>query len=111
MPEPLFKVSNQHTASCGEPPSVDADVLGKYHGYFSNEHGEQAIYVYARATGEATVRMGDAGWDNVYRVVDGCIEGCKVTEAEATWIRACWLATGALQEQLPSRPDTARVTE
>lgn len=111
MPEPLFKVSNQHTASCGELPAVDADVLGKYYGYFGNEHGEQAIYVYDHATGEATIRMGDAGWNNVHRVVDGRVEGVTVDRAEAAWIRACWLATGALREQLPSRPDTARVTE
>ena len=37
--------------------------------------------------------MGDSGWQNVYRVVDGCIQGVTVTEAEAAWIRACGLAT------------------
>lgn len=95
MAEPLFTVSNHHTAACAQPPQMDGDERDAYHGYFSNEHGEQAIYVYDWETGEATVRMGDAGWDSVYRVVDGCIEGATVTEAEATWLRACWLATGA----------------
>ena len=111
MPEPLFKVSNRHAASCGGPPAVDADVPGEYHGYFINEHGEQTIYVYDHATGEATIRMGDAGWNNVLRVVDGRVAGVTVDRAEAAWIRTCWLATGALQEQLPSRADTTRVTE
>ena len=107
MPAPLFKVSNQHTASCGEPPAVDADVPGRYHGYFSNEHGEQAIYVYDHATGEATIRMGDAGWNNVHRVVDGRVEGVTVDRAEAAWIRACWLATGALKTSSTPRSLTS----
>jgi cold shock CspA family protein len=99
MSESLFKVSNHHTPACGQPPSVDADAPAKYCGYFANEHGEQAVYVHDSETDEATVRMGDAGWENEYSVVNGCIEGVKVTEAEATWIRACWLATRALKER------------
>ena len=27
MCEPLVKVSNHHTASCGEPPAVDGDAV------------------------------------------------------------------------------------
>lgn len=94
-PDPLFVVSNHHTANSGRPPCVDADVPQAYHGYFANEYGEQAVYVYDSRTGEATVRMGDAGWDKVHRVVDGRIEGAQVSESEATWLRACWTATGA----------------
>lgn len=105
MPDPLFKVSNHHAASCGQPPTVDGDASGAYHGYFTNEHGEQAVYVYDHATGEAAVRMGDAGWNNVHGVVDGRLEDLEVTEPEATWIRACWLATGALQNRLPRTTD------
>jgi hypothetical protein len=96
--EPLFTVSNRHTAACGEPPAVDGDAAGRYVGYFANEYGEQAIYTYDHDTGEATVRMGDAGWQDAYRVRDGQVEGLLLGEAEAMWLRACWLATGALQD-------------
>ena len=41
--EPLFTVSNHHTAACGEPPDVDGDAAGTYVGYFANEYGEQAV--------------------------------------------------------------------
>ena len=105
MPKPLFKVSNHHTTGCGDPPTVDADTPDKYHGYFSNEYGEQAVYVYDHATGEATVRMGDVGWDKVHRVVDGRLEGATVNQAETAWIRACWLATGALKQRLEPSAD------
>jgi hypothetical protein len=37
--------------------------------------------------------MGDAGWDNVHRVVDGRVAGIILNEEEVTRIRACWLAT------------------
>ena len=46
MPDPLFKVSNHHSASGGQPPAVDGDASDSYLGYFSNEYGEQTIYVY-----------------------------------------------------------------
>jgi hypothetical protein len=46
MSEFLFKASNHHTASCGPPPTVDGDAPDAYYGYFANEHGEQALYVY-----------------------------------------------------------------
>jgi hypothetical protein len=93
MSDPLFKASNHHTASCGDPPAVDGDVARMYHGYFVNEHGEQAIYVHDRETDKATLRLGDSGWDANHPVVDGCVDGLKVTDGEATWIRACWIAT------------------
>ena len=96
---PLFTVSNHHTAACGEPPVVDGDAAGTYVGYFTNEYGEQAIYSYDDETGEATIRMGDAGWHDAYRVEDGQAEGLVLTKTEAMWLRACWLATGGLKDR------------
>ena len=97
--EPLLTVSNHHTAACGEAPDVDGDAAGTYVGYFANEYGEQAIYTYDYETGEATIRMGDAGWHEAYRVADGRAEGLVLTKTEAMWLRACWLATGALKDR------------
>jgi hypothetical protein len=104
MREPFFTVSNHHTAGCGEPPAVDGDAAGTYVGYFANEYGEQAVYTYDHETGEATVRMGDAGWHDTFRVTDGQAEGRLLGKTEATWLRACWLATGALKERPTPRP-------
>ena len=89
----LFSVTNHHGAGCGEPRLVDGDQSGFYFGYFANEHGEQAVYAYNHETGDATLRMGDAGWDNAHRVVDGEVEGLVLTGAERAWLLACWLAT------------------
>jgi hypothetical protein len=96
---PLFTVSNHHTAACAEPPAVDGDAAGTYFGHFANEYGEQAIYTYDYETGEATLRMGDTGWHEVHRVKDGQAEGLVLTKTEAMWLRACWLATGALKDR------------
>ena len=95
--EPLITVSNHHAAACGEPPDVDGDAAGTYVGYFANEDGEQAIYTYDHETGEATIRMGDAGWHDTFRVKDGQPEGLLLGKTEAMWLRACWLPTGALK--------------
>jgi len=89
---PLFRISNHHTEDCGQPPAIDGDGAGKYFGYFANQYGEQAVFVYDHETREASVWMGDTGWGKAHRVVDGSPEGIILTESEATWIRACWLA-------------------
>jgi len=90
---PLFRVSNHHTVNCGPAPSVDGDEAGKYYGYFANQFGEQAVFAYDYQTNEASVRMGDTDWHSAHRVVDGRLDGVILNESEATWIRACWLAT------------------
>ena len=89
---PLFRISNHHTEDCGQPPAIDGDGAGKYFGYFANPYGEQSVFVYDYATCEASVWMGDTGWGKAHRVVDGRPEGIILTESEAVWIRACWLA-------------------
>ena len=89
---PLFRISNHHTEDCGQPAAIDGDGAGKYFGYFANPYGEQSVFVYDYATCEASVWMGDTGWGKAHRVVDGRPEGIILTESEAVWIRACWLA-------------------
>jgi hypothetical protein len=96
---PLLTVSNHHTTACGESPAVDGDTPGSYVGYFVNEYGEQAIYSYDYATAEGSIRMGDAGWEDARRVSDGQAPWLRLTKAEAWWLRACWLATGGLEER------------
>ena len=102
MEKRLFSVSNHHTAPCSEPAVVDGDMPGVYHGYFENQHGEQAIFTYDPATGEAVVRMGDAGWENAFPVVDGRVDGLVLGEAESLWLRACWAATGGNRQAASS---------
>jgi hypothetical protein len=63
----LFRISNHHTDICGQPPAVDGDEPAKYHRYFANRYGEQAVFIYDTDTHQASVRMGDAGLDNVQR--------------------------------------------
>ena len=101
MSRPLFSISNHHVESCGEAPAVDGDAQGKYFGYFANEHGEQAVYTYDVDTREATLRMGDTGWQVVHPVVSGRVDGLILTETELGWLRACWMATGGTAGHSP----------
>ena len=59
---PIFPVTNRHTDACGTPPAVDDSEPNRNLGYFQNEHGEQAIFVYDRARRAGTLWLGDAGW-------------------------------------------------
>lgn len=90
----LFTVSSHHTADGGEAPDFDGDKEGTYFGYFVNEYGDQVIYAYDHETGEATIRMGDTGWREVYWVFDGQVEASCSTRlngrgsSPAGWPRA-----------------------
>jgi hypothetical protein len=87
---PIFWVGNHHTASCGNPPHIDGDIRKRYHGYYENEYGEQAIFVYDYEVQEGTLWMGDAGWETAYRVVDGKVPELVMGLNETLWLFNCW---------------------
>jgi hypothetical protein len=89
---PIFSVGSKHVAGSGTPPHIDGDVKGHYYGYFENTYGEQAVFVYDDETQTGTLWMGDAGWEQSFPMVDGTAPDMNLDEAEALWLRACWLA-------------------
>jgi len=99
----LFEVSKHHSTSGDKTPFIDGDALDKYSSYFVNEYGEQAVYAYEHRTGEATLRMSDAGWETVYTIVEGEVDGLSLTKSERHWLQACWMATGAFVQRGRSR--------
>lgn len=86
----LFRVGNHHPGQTA--PQVDGDEKGKYFGYFANEHGEQAVFIYDRETQAGTLRLGDASWEKEYPVVDGAAPDLSLTDVEKLWLQACWRA-------------------
>ena len=44
----VFQVRNHHSAACGTPPHMDDLRPNQYLGYFENQYGEQAVFVYDR---------------------------------------------------------------
>lgn len=93
--EPIFWVGNHHVPDCGKPPHVDGDIRKRYHGYFENEHGEQAIFVYDYEVNEGTLWMGDAGWETRYKVIEARVPELLLGKSEALWLYNCWkTATG-----------------
>jgi hypothetical protein len=92
---PLFCVRNHHSADCGRPPHIDDRGPSQYLGYFENQHGEQAVFVYDHDTRQAFVSMSDAGWDVPYVVIDGTVPDLVFSETERLWVRACWQAATA----------------
>ena len=87
----VFAVANKHVADSGQPPHIDGDTKDRYHGYFENEYGEQAVFVYDYQAKMGTLWMGDAGWDNIIAVAnaDGEAPDIVLGETEAMWLRAC----------------------
>jgi hypothetical protein len=96
MSEPLLRIHNRHTASCGDPPIVSNDDPDLYIGYFENAFGEQWIFTCNRKTRQAELRGGDAGWNEAYPVTDGKAQSLILGRKEASWLEACWRAAVGL---------------
>jgi hypothetical protein len=96
---PLFAVRNHHSAECGTPPHIDDRSSSQYLGYFENQYGEQAVFVYDRDSRQASVYVGDAGWEAQHAVVDGAVPDLILSETERLWVRACWQAVTANRKE------------
>jgi hypothetical protein len=96
---PLLQVGNHHTAASGPPPHIDDRSPSQYLGYFENQHGEQAVFVYDRDSNHAVLYLGDAGWETPHAVVDGDVPDLVLSEAERLWLRACWQAATANRKE------------
>lgn len=53
------------------------------------------MFVYDHATQTGALWMGDAGWEQSSLVIDGEARDFVLGEAEALWLKACWLAATA----------------
>jgi hypothetical protein len=95
----LFQVRNHHSAESGTPPHVAELTANPYRGYFENEYGEQAIFVYNPDSRTATLWLGDAGWQSPHTVVDGGVPNLLLSETELMWLSACWRAATATGKQ------------
>lgn len=91
----LFTVGSKHIATSGEAPLIDGDIKGRYHGYFENESGEQAVFVYDFQAETGTLWMGDVGWEEPKLVIDGQVPDLVLGENEKLWLMACWNAATA----------------
>jgi hypothetical protein len=89
---PLFQVRNHHSAAPGPPPHIDDVRSNQYLGYFENQYGEQAVFVYDRDSSQALLYLGDAGWETSHTVVDGVVPDLVLSEVERLWVRTCWQA-------------------
>ena len=72
---------------------------GQYLGYFENDYGEQALFVYDRDSRQAILYLGDAGWQTRHVVVDGGVPDLVLSETERLWVGACWQAATANRKE------------
>ena len=93
MSEPLLTIRNHHAVCSGDPPIVDDAQADQYIGYFENLFGEQWVFTRDRATGVATLRGGDIGWNTPIDVTDGPIGTLTLNPNEALWLESCLAAS------------------
>jgi hypothetical protein len=94
MSEPLLRIHNHHVPGMGDPPILNNDDPNCYVGYFASNYGDQWLFTFNRTTKVGELRGGDATWNRVFRVEDGCIDPNEMflNEAESLWLMACWAA-------------------
>src|SRR5260221_3217111 len=97
---PLFQVRNHHTAACGAPPHIDDLSPNQYLGYFENQYGEQAVFVYDRDSSQAVLYLGDAGWETPHAVIDGALPELVLSKTEPLWASASWQAATANRKEV-----------
>ncbi len=90
--KPLFIAFNEHDPSCGTPPFAPADNDDHYYGFFTNQHGEQWVFIYDLDAASGVVYGGDTGWANAYPVTKGNAKELILDAAERLWLQACWKA-------------------
>lgn len=95
---PLLVIHNTHAASCGEPPHLTNADGAAYLGYFQNEHGEQWVFVYDRATRQVTIHGGDMRWGRPIAITSLKDIPYHLNEAERRWFEACWLVAAQFKE-------------
>jgi hypothetical protein len=95
----LFRVRNHHSAGSGPPPHVEDLRPNQYLGYFENQYGEQAVFIYDRDFSQAILYLGDAGWQSPHAVVDGGVPDLILSETELQWVHACWQAATANRKE------------
>jgi hypothetical protein len=96
MSDPLLKISNHHAPASGDPPIIEDSKAEQYIGYFENMVGEQWIFTRDRATGVATLRGGDIGWNQEIDVTDGTTGELTLNASEAQWLECCLLVSGTI---------------
>ncbi|MFN5101221.1 MAG: hypothetical protein ACK5GJ_00340 [Planctomycetota bacterium] len=93
MSNPVLKIRNHHALVSGDPPIIDDSKPEQYIGYFENLFGEQWIFTCDRATGKATLRGGDIGWNKAIDVSDGSPGDLALNATEAQWLECCLAAS------------------
>lgn len=102
--KPLLVVYNNHGSDSGKPPSyASTPHSSQYLGYYANEHGEQWVFVYDYHTERGILRGGDVEWGNEYTVVDGKVSNLLLSQSEAVWLLACWVAASQFKEERQRR--------
>jgi hypothetical protein len=69
---------------------------GRYVGYFENRFGELLVFVHDDGERDATVFLGDVGWE-LRRVSDAGgrpdVGDLILNDEERAFVEACWIAT------------------
>lgn len=92
MNNEFFIMVNKHVESCGNPPIFINKNTNNYYSYFENDFGEQWVFEYDYSVKTGKLYGGDAGWEQVFMVIDSQVENLILNTNEKTWLQACWLS-------------------
>ena len=88
MDEIVLIVYNAHIASCGKPPGMVTEAK-HYISYFVDAQGDQFVFRFEWASGNALLWCGDYSWEHPVRVTERGYLPIIVGEEVRLWLRAC----------------------
>jgi hypothetical protein len=104
--ERLLRLSNRHASLA----AVIEERPGRYLAYFENKFGEQLVLVHDDGESDATVLLGDVGWEP-RRVSDAGglpdVGELILNDEERAFVNACWIATAWRREHARSAAQEA----
>ena len=87
-----MRLTNRHASVA---PVIE-ERPGRYLAYFENKFGEQLVFVHDDGESDATVLLGDVGWEPC-RVSDAGgladVGELILNDGERAFVNACWIAT------------------
>lgn len=96
-----MRLSDRHASVA----AVSAERPGRYLAYFENRFGEQFVFVHDDGESDATVALGDVGWEPC-RVSDADglpdVGQLILNDEERAFVNACWIATAWRRERTRS---------
>ncbi len=97
MSEPMLRIRNHHSASCGDPPIVSDEDPDNYIGYFENRYGEQWLFTCHRKTRKVELLPRQESFASLHILTRRASEGSEALPSLARRVSMCFFGARVIR--------------